>query len=92
MKIANIGYDMGANATIKAQSKCPELFTQTACIFAVQPYNVSSFASKLCEAMGAKDVKHSDIDARLKNKSGFSLFDMSPDCFIKDLKVPIMYS
>ena len=33
-----------------------------------------------------------DVGAHLQNKFGFQLSEMGPDAFIKDIKIPIMYS
>jgi hypothetical protein len=92
MQIANIGYDMGANATIKAASRFPSLFAMTACFFAVSPINLNVAFNQVSRAMGGKEVSERDVDARLCNKFGFSLYDLSPNSFLKDICKPIMYS
>lgn len=92
MQIANIGYDMGANATLKAASRLPALFGMTACFFAVQPINLSSAFNAVSKTMGGKEVTERDMDARLINQCGFSLYDLSPNSFLKDIRKPILYS
>ena len=33
-----------------------------------------------------------DVDNRLKNLYGISLYDMGPDAYVGDLKIPVLYS
>lgn len=54
--------------------------------------NVKVFFNTISKDMGGKDVTERDMDARLCNKFGFSLNDLSPNCFLKDIRAPIMYS
>ena len=62
------------------------------CLFAVQPINFISMVRRALKTERTEELFEVDIDARLQNNFGFSLSEMGPDAFIKDIKIPVMYS
>ncbi len=85
---------MGANSTIIAMGKEPDLFNKVKCIMAVQPISMEVFVRKysktLFKSFGSKIIF--PMVKRFVNwRSEHPLEKMSPNEYVKDLKVPILY-
>ena len=97
LKNANIGFVsfcMGANSTIIAMSKNPEVFTKVKCLFLVQPISMEVFLrkyiSKFVTPTGAKLLMPM-VKKFIVRRGAYPLEKMSPRDYAKDIKVPTMY-
>jgi uncharacterized protein len=75
-------------------SKTPEKFGNVKCMVAVQPISmavfVRTYAKKRFTSSGGK-VLYPVIKAFVNLQSKHRLDDMSPACFVKDIKVPTLF-
>ena len=97
IKEANIGFVsfcMGANATIIAMSKNPEVFSRVKCLFAVQPISmevfVRTYIGKFVTHTGAK-LLMPIIKKWVVWRGAYLLNKMSPREYARNIKVPTMY-
>lgn len=91
-KIGFASHCMGANATLIALGKEPELFADTKAVVAVQPVSMHTFVPHyLKDKMPLLKNKTSQINEKIKEMAGFGLEDMSPAPYIKNIKIPILY-
>ncbi|MBN2028671.1 alpha/beta hydrolase [bacterium] len=91
-KIGFVSHCMGANATLIAMGKEPDLFNHVQVVVAIQPVSMNVFVPHYLRAkMPIFKNKTPQIDASIKAMIGFGLEDMSPAPYIKDIKVPILY-
>jgi pimeloyl-ACP methyl ester carboxylesterase len=91
MDIALVSHCMGANASIRAMSLHPEKFERVKVMVAVQPINMRYMAEKFIPIFGG-GASVEDVDVALQDLAGFSLSEMSPYAYLKDLKVPVLYA
>jgi dienelactone hydrolase len=89
-----VSFCMGANSTIIAMSKKPEVFKDVKCLFAIQPISMEVFiriyAGKLMTPLVA-GILLPFIKIFVQMRSGYRLQNMSPKDYVKDLKVPTLY-
>jgi alpha-beta hydrolase superfamily lysophospholipase len=91
-RIGFVSHCMGANATLIAMGKEPELFEGIKAVVAVQPISMRVFVPHyLKDKIPIFRHKTSQINKKIKDMAGFGLEDMSPALYIKDIKVPILY-
>lgn len=87
-----VSHCMGANATLIAMGKEPELFRDIKAVVAVQPISMEVFVPHyLKDKMPLLRHLTPRIDKKIKEMAGFGLEDMSPAFYIKDIKTPILY-
>lgn len=83
----------GANATIIAMSKAKELFTNVKCLFALQPVSANVFTRRILKALYPLFVPfYNGINQSVKKSTGFTLEEMSPRTYVKDIRVPVFYA
>ncbi len=89
-----VSFCMGANSTIIAISKQPEVFAKVKCMVAVQPISmevfVRTYSKKRLTAVGGK-LMFPAIKAFVNLQSKYRLQDMSPRDYVKDIKVPTLF-
>jgi len=91
-KIGFVSHCMGANATLIAMGKEPNLFADIKAVVAVQPVSMHVFVPHyLKDKMPLLQHKTPQINEKIKEMAGFGLEEMSPAPYIKDIKVPILY-
>jgi dienelactone hydrolase len=91
--IGFVSYCMGANATIMAMSKAKELFTHVKCLAAVQPVSMDILVPKMIrDTFPAFAAFIPNIEKKCKKYTGYSLKDMSPLEYVKDISVPVLYA
>jgi dienelactone hydrolase len=97
LKVMNIGFVsfcMGANSTIIAMSKQPEVFKNVKCLFAVQPISmevfVRTYIGKFITPTGAR-LLMPVVKKWVVWRGANPLNKMSPADYAKDIKVPTMY-
>ncbi len=91
-KIGFVSHCMGANATLIAMGKAPDLFNPVRVVVAIQPVSMNVFVPHYLKVkMPLFKNKTPQINAKIKSMIGFGLEDMSPTPYIKDIKVPILY-
>ena len=97
LKDANVGFVsfcMGANSTIIAMSKQPEVFKNVKCLFAVQPISmeifVRTYIGKFITRPGAKLLMPM-VKQWVVWRGAYPLNKMSPAEYAKDIKVPTMF-
>jgi dienelactone hydrolase len=93
-KIGFVSFCMGANSTIIAMSKQPEVFDKVKCLMAIQPISMEVFVRKytktLFSSLGAKLI-FPMVKKFVNLRSEHPLEKMSPSGYVKDLKVPVLY-
>lgn len=86
---------MGADSTIIAMSKKPEVFKDVKCLFLVQPISmdvfIRTYAKILFTPLGAKLLLPM-IKKFVVLRGGYPLEQMSPREYVKDIKVPTLYA
>jgi len=89
-----VSFCMGANSTIIAMSKEPEVFKDVKCLIAIQPISmevfIRTYAKKILTPMGTA-LLFPFIKMFVRLRSGSRLEDMSPKEYVKDIKVPMLY-
>jgi dienelactone hydrolase len=89
-----VSFCMGANSTIIAMSKHPEVFSKVKCLFAVQPISmevfVRTYIGKFITRLGAK-LSMPTIKKWVVWRGACPLDQMSPQDYAKHIKVPTMY-
>ena len=89
-----VSFCMGANSTIIAMSKEPEVFKDVKCLIAIQPISmevfIRTYAKKILTPLGAA-LLFPFIKMFVRLRSGSRLEDMSPKEYVKDIKVPMLY-
>ncbi len=90
-----ISFCMGANSTIIAMSKEPNKFKKVKCLIAIQPISmyvfVRTYARKTMTPFIA-NLLLPMIRRFVKWQSGYNIEDMSPKDYVKDIKVPTLYT
>jgi uncharacterized protein len=91
--IGFVSHCMGANATIMAMSKAKkELFSKVKCLAAVQPVSMNILVPKMIkDTFPAFASFVPGIEKKSRKYTGYSLSDMSPLEYVKDITVPVMY-
>ena len=89
--VALVSHCMGANASIRAMSVQPELFSKVKVMVAVQPINMRYMAEKAIAMFGGSTTVEA-VDQAIQDLANFSLKEMSPYPYLKDLRVPVLYS
>lgn len=90
--IGFVSHCMGANATLIAMGKEPDLFKDVQAVVAIQPISMNIFVPHyLRDKMPIFKNKTPQINKRIKAMAGFGLEDMSPVQYIKDITAPILY-
>jgi uncharacterized protein len=91
--IGLVGFCMGANAMIVAISKAKARFTKAKCLIAIQPVTMlvftRSYIKNLYTPFGL--ILLPMIDRIRQWRGGYSLKEMSPQEFVKDVTVPTLY-
>ncbi len=94
MDVGFVSFCMGANSTIIAMSKHPEVFKSVKCMVAVQPISmevfVRTYAKRRFTEAGGK-LLFPIVKAFVNMQSKYRLEDMSPRNYIKDIKVPTLF-
>lgn len=89
MEIGLLSICLGANSTIIAMEKHPEVFKGIKAMVALQPISIEAFVRRAAEEEKV-DVKEALrlADEGIKFESGFSLFEMSPKAAAKSVTIP----
>jgi len=94
MNVGFVSFCMGANSTIIAMSKQPEVFKNVKCLFAVQPISmevfVRTYIGKFISPTGAR-LLMPVVKKWVLWRGADPLNKMSPAEYAKDIKVPTMY-
>jgi uncharacterized protein len=94
MNVGFVSFCMGANSTIIAMSKQPEVFKNAKCLFAVQPISmevfVRTYIGKFITPTGAR-LLMPVVKKWVVWRGANPLNKMSPADYAKDIKVPTMY-
>ena len=94
MSIGFVSFCMGANSTIIAMSKQPQIFKNVKCMVAVQPISMAVFirtyAKKRFTTVGGASL-FPVLQFFVNLQSKHRLQDMSPRDYVKDIKVPTLY-
>jgi hypothetical protein len=94
LAVGFVSFCMGANSTIIAMSKRPELFKGVKCLVAIQPISmevfVRTYARKVLTPLGAKLLLPM-IKKIIVWRGAHPMEKMSPKEYAKDLKVPALY-
>ena len=94
MNVGFVSFCMGANSTIIAMSKQPEVFKNVKCLFAVQPISmevfVRTYIGKFISPTGAR-LLMPVVKKWVLWRGADPLNKMSPADYAKDIKVPTMY-
>jgi predicted alpha/beta hydrolase len=94
MNIGFISFCMGANSTIIAMSKNPEVFDKVKCLFAVQPISmqvfVRTYIGKFITRTGA-GLLMPMVKKWVTWRGANAVERMSPGEYVKDITVPTMY-
>lgn len=87
-----VSHCMGANATIMAMSKAKAAFTRIKCLAAVQPVSMNILVPNMIrDTFPAFASFIPKIDNKCMKYTGYSLKDMSPLEYVKDISVPVLY-
>jgi len=88
-----VSHCMGANATIIAMSRAAEnVFDKVKCLVAIQPVSMNILVPQMIEdAFPAFKAFVTGIDKKSVSYTGFSLKEMSPLSYVKDIKVPVLF-
>jgi dienelactone hydrolase len=93
-EVGFVSFCMGANSTIIAMSKNPEVFSKVKCLLAVQPISMEVFVcvyiGKFITQAGA-NILMPMIKKWVVWRDAYPLDKMSPLEYAKDIKVPTMY-
>lgn len=93
-KIGFVSFCMGADSTIVAMSKRPDLFKNAKCMVSVQPISyevfVRTYLKKRFSSFGVK-LLFSSIRKFFNLQSKYRLQDMTPKEFVKDISIPTLY-
>jgi uncharacterized protein len=94
MNVGFVSFCMGANSTIIAMSRQPEMFKNVKCLFAVQPISmevfVRTYIGKFITPTGAR-LLMPVVKKWVVWRGAHPLNKMSPADYAKDIKVPTMY-
>ena len=94
MNVGFVSFCMGANSTIIAMSKQPEVFKNVKCLFAVQPISmevfVRTYIGKFISPTGAM-LLMPVVKKWVLWRGADPLNKMSPADYAKDIKVPTIY-
>ncbi|NQV13230.1 MAG: alpha/beta fold hydrolase [Parcubacteria group bacterium] len=89
-----VSFCMGANSTIVAMSKEPEVFKDVKCMVAIQPISmkvfIRTYLGKLFTPVGAKLLMPL-VSKFVAWRGKYLLEKMSPADYAQDIKVPTMY-
>lgn len=96
LKTKNIGFVshcLGANSTIIAMSKQPEKFKNVKCLAAIQPISTDILTKCLLEdKYPLFKSRYHNINKKSIKYTGYSLEEMSPAKYVKDIPVPTFYT
>jgi len=94
LDIGFVSFCMGANSTIVAMSKRPEVIEGVKCLIAIQPIShevfIRTYLKKILTPIGAKMFLPM-VKKFLVWRGAHPLEKMSPKEYVKDLKVPTLY-
>ncbi len=91
-KTGFVSHCMGANSTIIAMSKAREKFKNVRCLIAVQPVSADVFTQCLIKnKYPLFSFFYTDVNKKAKDFTGYSLEEMSPKNYVKDITVPVLY-
>lgn len=88
MTVGLLSRCLGCNSTIVAMARRPERFEQIRCFVGAQPISVRAFVSRTFEMIGIPPARLADLDARLRQVTGFGLDELSPLEHARGVKVP----
>jgi hypothetical protein len=94
MPVGFVSFCMGANSTIIAMSKRPEVFASVKCLLAVQPISMEVFLRTYIGRLSAPAVAWLLLPAIkmfIRLRGSHPLEKMSPKEYAKDVKVPVLY-
>jgi esterase/lipase len=77
----------GANATMIAMTKYPQYFKDMRCMVAPQPVSLRPFYERITEILGITD-RIDDIDREIQRITSFTMDEMSPISYAKNVHVP----
>ncbi len=89
-----VSFCMGANATIIAMSKRPDVFEEVKCLMAVQPISMEVFVRTYAKKILTPPLTLlllPIIKIFVRLRGAHPLGKMSPKEYAKDLKVPVLY-
>jgi uncharacterized protein len=87
MKVGLFSRCCGANATMIAMTKHPEYFKDIQCMVAPQPVSLRPFYERITEILGIPD-RIDDINREIQLITGFTMDQMSPIEYAKNVHVP----
>lgn len=94
MDIGFMSFCMGANSTIIAMSREPEVFFKVKCLFAVQPISmevfIRTYSSVLLTKFGSKLLMPM-VKKFIVCRGAHPIEEMSPKKYTGDLKIPTIY-
>jgi pimeloyl-ACP methyl ester carboxylesterase len=94
MPIGFVSFCAGANSTIIAMSKRPEVFASVKCLLAVQPISMEVFVRTYIGRLSMPWVARLLLPAIkmfVRLRGAHPLEEMSPKDYAKDVKVPVLY-
>ncbi|MBN2103689.1 alpha/beta hydrolase [bacterium] len=92
MPVAFVSHCMGANATIIAMSKASDKFANVKCLVAVQPVSMDVLVP--CMIQDKYPLFSSRVNAinkKVMHYTGHTLDEMSPENYVGDIRVPVLY-
>jgi uncharacterized protein len=90
--IGFVSHCLGANSTIIAMSKQPKKFENIKCLVAIQPISTNVLTKcMLLDKYPLFKSRYHNINKKSIEYTGFSLKEMSPVKYIKDIQVPVFY-
>lgn len=90
--VAFVSHCMGANSTIMAMSMARDRWSRVKALVAVQPVAADTFTRLLiADRYPLFSSYFEGIDAKVKERTGFTLEEMSPLPYVKDVPVPTLY-
>jgi uncharacterized protein len=92
--IGFVSFCMGANSTIIAMSKKPEVFNNVKCLMLIQPISmevfIRTYSRRIMTSIGSALIMPM-LKLIIKLRSKYPLDKMSPKEYVKDIKIPTLY-
>ncbi|ABK53484.1 hypothetical protein Acel_1712 [Acidothermus cellulolyticus 11B] len=90
VKIALFSRCLGANATLFAMQRAPQMFGNVRCLVACQPLSPRMALERAFERHGLPIDLMDELDRRIKLRTSFGLNDMSPINAARSVRVPTL--
>lgn len=90
--IGFVSHCLGANSTIIAMSKKPDKFSKVRALAAIQPISTNILVKcMLKDKYPLFKSRYENINKKSKQYTGYTLEEMSPAEYVKDIRVPTLY-